>query len=111
MKDETKRIGPALGKIASGLYVATAQLSDGPIGMLCSFVEQAGFEPPMITLALGLGRPFAAALGDSGVFGLHILSKENGSLVKSFARGSTPESFREPTLIENLFGIPQFSEA
>jgi hypothetical protein len=36
------RIAPALGKIASGLYIATARLPDGPFGMLCSFVEQAG---------------------------------------------------------------------
>ena len=111
MSNDQKRMGPALGKIASGLYVVTAQLSDGPIGMLCSFVEQAGFEPPMISLALGHGRPMAAALEGDRVFGLHILSKANSSLVKSFARGGTPESFREHPLIENPFGIPQFTEA
>jgi len=106
-----ERIGPALGKIASGLYVATARLNGVPIGMLCSFVEQAGFEPPMISIALAPERPLAAALADRGVFGLHILSKENNALLKAFARGDNPAAFSEFAQVENEHGVPQFSDA
>ncbi len=56
------RIAPALGKIPSGIFVATAVVENAPIGMLCSFVEQAGFEPPMISIALGLDRPLRPVL-------------------------------------------------
>lgn len=105
------RIAPALGKIASGLYVATARVDGAPIGMLCSFVEQAGFQPPMISLAIAPERPIVAALEGHGDFGLHILSKHNHPLVKSFARGGTPESFAGHALIENERGVPQFAEA
>jgi flavin reductase (DIM6/NTAB) family NADH-FMN oxidoreductase RutF len=108
---QREKISPALGKIASGLYVATARIKGEPLGMLCSFVEQAGFEPPMITLAVGPGRPLVAALEGDGVFGLHILSKENNALLKAFARGDNPAAFGELALVENAYGIPQFAEA
>ena len=104
-------LAPALGKIASGLYIATAQVNGKPVGMLCSFVEQASFEPPMITMAIGEGRPISPALQRGGVFGLHILGKGNNALMKSFARGSSPEAFATHPLVENAYGVPQFAEA
>jgi flavin reductase (DIM6/NTAB) family NADH-FMN oxidoreductase RutF len=105
------RLGSALGKIASGLYIVTARVKGEPLGMLCSFVEQASFEPPMITMAIGEGRPMAAALAPGGVFGLHVLGKGNNALMKSFARGSSPEAFAGHPMVENGHGVPQFSEA
>jgi flavin reductase (DIM6/NTAB) family NADH-FMN oxidoreductase RutF len=104
-------LSQALGKIASGLYIATARLDGEPIGMLCSFVEQAGFEPPMISLAIGRGRPLAQAIEGGAPFGLHVLSKSNHALLKSFARGCTPESFANHPQVENSYGVPQFAEA
>lgn len=106
-----ERIGPALGKIASGLYIATAHVDGAPLGMLCSFVEQAGFEPPMISIAIGQGRPICDALDGPGLFGLHVLSKDNNELLKSFARGSSPEAFAAHEKVENAHGVPQFAEA
>jgi flavin reductase (DIM6/NTAB) family NADH-FMN oxidoreductase RutF len=104
-------IAPALGKIASGLYIATAALNGEPIGMLCSFVEQAGFEPPMITLAIAPDRPLSSALTPGGLFGLHILGKSNSALMRSFARGHSAEAFASHPQVENRFGVPQFAEA
>jgi flavin reductase (DIM6/NTAB) family NADH-FMN oxidoreductase RutF len=106
-----EQLGPALGKIASGLYIATARIAGEPVGMLCSFVEQAGFAPPMISLAIAPGRPLAAALEDEGIFGLHVLGKGNNALMKSFARGGSAESFAGHEMIENAHGVPQFAEA
>lgn len=105
------RIGQALGKIASGLYIATATIGGAPVGMLCSFVEQASFQPPMISLAIAPGRPISPAL-DAGVpFALHVLSKQNNALLKSFARGGTAASFEGHAQVENQFGVPIFAEA
>ena len=103
--------GPALGKIASGLYIATAIVNGEPLGMLCSFVEQAGFEPPTISIAVGPGRPIVSAFEGSGLFGLHVLGKDNNALLKAFARGDNPAAFFELKLVENAFGIPQFADA
>ena len=108
--EERQRIAPALGKIASGLYVATAALGDEKVGMLCSFVEQCSFNPPMISMAVGPNRPIVKALDGHGLFGLHILSKENTALLKSFARPDG-NPFEGHAIEENLFGIPQLSEA
>ncbi len=79
--------------------------------MLCSFVEQAGFEPPMITLAIAPDRPISPALAVGGLFGLHVLGKSNSALMKTFARGHSAEGFASHAQIENRFGVPQFGEA
>ena len=105
------RIAPALGKIPSGIFIATAVVESAPIGMLCSFVEQAGFEPPMISIALGLDRPLRPVLELGNLFGLNILSKQNGALVKSFLRSDNTNPFDGLTLIENEFGVPQLAAA
>lgn len=108
---DPNRIGPALGKVASGLYVATGITQGEPVGMLCSFVEQASFEPPMISLAIAPGRPITAVLDAGEPFGLHVLSKDDNALLKSFARGSTPESFARHAMVPNAYHVPQFAEA
>ena len=106
-----ENVGPALGKISSGLYVATTRMDGSPIGMLCSFVEQAGFQPPMISLAIAAGRPICPALDSGAPFAIHILSKENTGLLKSFARGGTPESFEAHELVATKYDTPVFAEA
>ncbi len=108
---ERERIAPALGKIASGLYIATAAVGEERIGMLCSFVEQCSFEPPMISIAVGQSRMLTQALDGHGLFGLHILSKENKALLKSFSRPGSGDPFEGHEVEENLFGIPQLKEA
>jgi 3-hydroxy-9,10-secoandrosta-1,3,5(10)-triene-9,17-dione monooxygenase reductase component len=105
------RIAPALGKIPSGIFVATAIVESSPIGMLCSFVEQAGFEPPMISIALGLSRPLRAVLERGDLFGVNILGKQNGALIKPFSRSDVKTPFDGLELVENEFGIPQLAAA
>lgn len=110
--ERKESIGPALGKLASGIYVTTAVAADGRrIGMLASFVEQAAFTPPSIMLAIGSDRPILAAIREgSGHFGLNVLSKENGPLVSAFAK-PRENPFEGLNLAENEFGIPQLSDA
>jgi flavin reductase (DIM6/NTAB) family NADH-FMN oxidoreductase RutF len=79
-------VSPALGKLPSGLYIATA-LADGvPVGMLASFIEQAGFEPPMVTVALGRERAVARALEAGSALGLNVLGESDGALMKPFVK-------------------------
>ena len=58
-------IGAALGKIPSGVFIATSIQDGEEVGMLASFVEQAGFNPPMITVAIGVDRRLNQAIEDS----------------------------------------------
>lgn len=108
---ERELISPALGKIASGLYIATARIGETPLGMVCSFVQQCSFEPPMISLAMAPTRPLIPALDGHGLLGLHVLSKENNALLKAFSRPEVSDPFAGLTLTENLFGIPQLADA
>ena len=108
---ERERISPALGKISSGLFVATARIGDTPLGMLCSFVQQCSFDPPIVSVVLSPTRPIVEALDGHGLFGLHILARNNTALMKSFARPDALDPFANHELTENLFEIPQLSEA
>jgi len=101
----------ALGRIPSGLFAAGAVLDGRRVGMLCSFVEQAGFEPPMISIALGVDRPLRAVLGRAGMFSLNVLGAEDKKLLAAFASGREEDPFAAFTLIENTHGLPQLADA
>ena len=112
MEQENKeRVGAALGKLPSGVYIATSILDGGEIGMLASFVEQAGFDPPMITAAISKGRRLEEAIESSGLIGINILAEDNGRLMKPFAQSDNESPFSEVEQDENEHGLPQLSDA
>lgn len=101
----------ALGKIPSGLFAAGATLGGRRIGMLCSFVEQAGFDPPMLTVSLGRERPLLNVLERGGAFSLNILGKEDKDLLAAFASGREEDPFAAFPLLDNDHGLPQLAGA
>jgi flavin reductase (DIM6/NTAB) family NADH-FMN oxidoreductase RutF len=101
----------ALGRISSGLYAVGAVHEGRRIGMLCSFVEQAGFEPPMISIALGHDRPLRQVLERGGLFSLNILGTEDKKLLAAFASGREEDPFAVFTLVDNGHGLPQLADA
>ncbi len=101
------KLAPALGRITSGLYIATGKLDGEPVGMLCSFVEQAGFHPPMLTVALDPDRRLVHAVVETKRMGLNVLSTENQRLIGPFANPNNEEPFDGVTLVENASGLPQ----
>lgn len=103
-------LAAALGKVSSGLYIATVNDDGNPAGMLVSFLEQASFQPPMVTLALGQGRFLGDLIRRHSRVGINILGKENGALMKPFLKANdTP--FKEVELVENDHGLPQLKDA
>ncbi len=101
----------ALGRIPSGLYVVGAVHEGRRVGMLCSFVEQAGFEPPMISIALGVDRPLRGVLESGQLFAVNILGVEDKKLLAAFATGREEDPFAAFTLVKNGHGLPQLAEA
>jgi len=91
--------------------VATSILDGEEIGMLASFVEQAGFEPPMVTAAVSKGRRLEAAIEQSGKFGINILGEEDGRLMKPFAQSDNDSPFADVDLETNEHELPQLSDA
>lgn len=97
MPENTASVPPlaqALGRVASGLYVVSTRGPEGPMGFVASFVIQAGFEPPTVSVAVGKGRDHLTAIRDSGGFTVSIVDKASsgamGAFFKKRAAGESP---------------------
>lgn len=115
MPDETKPASPAdaflpvLGRVPSGLYILTARGPDGfETGMLASWVVQAGFDPPSVTVAVKQGRYIAEWLADGLPFNLNVLGEDQQSMLAHFGRGFDPgqPSFNGLEMAHCSRGIP-----
>ncbi|HEY2760750.1 MAG TPA: flavin reductase family protein [Pirellulales bacterium] len=80
----------ALGQIPSGLFILSVRQAEMETGMLASWVVQAGFEPPMLTVAVKLGRYVADWLTAGAPFVLNIIGEEHKSLISRFGKGFEP---------------------
>lgn len=91
MPDAVDRLFEALGAIPSGLFILTVRDGHRSTGMLASWVMQAGFDPPMVTVALADGRFVGDWVARSGRFALNQLAEGDKSLIRHFGRGFNPE--------------------
>src|SRR5207248_2071384 len=93
MSDELKQsIGKALGRIPSGVFVLTAQHAGAKAAMLASWVQQAAFDPPALSVALAKGRPIADFIRGSRKFALSIVPQDDSSLMRRYARALAPDA-------------------
>jgi flavin reductase (DIM6/NTAB) family NADH-FMN oxidoreductase RutF len=77
----------ALGRVPSGLYILTVSHEGRSTGMLASWVQQAGFEPPMVTVAVRRDRYVGDWIAASGRFTLSQLPVGSKALIRHFGRG------------------------
>ena len=80
-------IGEALGRVPSGLFIVTIRAGDRANAFLASWVQQAAFEPPALSVAIKKGRPALELLSLGGIFGLHVLKEGDKKLLKHFSAG------------------------
>ena len=106
-------IAIGLGRIVSGLSVLTTGEGVRATGMLASFVQQAGFDPPAITVAVKKGRPIVEALRDHGKFCISVLHDGSIGLLAHFARGFEPgaPAFEGVETLPGKNGVPYLSDA
>ena len=84
-------LGAALGRVPSGLFILTVRGDDGrATGMLASWVQQAGFEPPMVSVALHKDRYVADWVRAAGRFVLNQVPAGNKTLLRHFGKGFDP---------------------
>lgn len=91
LSNELDTIGAAVGRVASGCFVLTTQHSGKSNGLLVSWVQQAAFEPPMITACIKHGRPAAELVRGSGRFVLNVIGPDPAPMFKHFAKGFSAE--------------------
>jgi flavin reductase (DIM6/NTAB) family NADH-FMN oxidoreductase RutF len=83
-------VGRALGRVPSGVYIMTARDHGHWSAMMVSWVQQAAFDPPAVTVALHKERPFRQTVLNSGRFGLAVVGEGDSALMKKYARGVPP---------------------
>ena len=82
---------PVLGRVASGIYILTIGPGERATGMLTSWVMQAGFEPPMVTVAVKLGRYVCERITERQPFVLNLVGQSQQAYLKHFGRGFEPD--------------------
>lgn len=84
-------LAEALGKVVSGVQILTLKSGDEESAMLASWVIQAGFEPPTLTMAVKKGRAVEELLRDGTAFCVNVLEKDNaGPFFKHYGKGFAP---------------------
>ncbi len=106
-------LAAALGRVPSGLFILTARQGGQDTGMLASWVQQAGFEPPMLTVALRQDRLLAGWLMEQRRFTLNQIPTGHKPLIRHFAKGFNPgdSAFAGLDLVPIAAGGPILAEA
>jgi flavin reductase (DIM6/NTAB) family NADH-FMN oxidoreductase RutF len=79
-------ISAALGRIPSGLFIVTTRLRGEPLGFLGSLVQQVGFDPPTLCIAMAKDRPQSTSFAEAGRFALSILDEASVGLRTVFLK-------------------------
>lgn len=106
-------IALALGRIPSGIFILTAAHAGEQTGMLASWVMQAGFDPPTLSVAVARKRYLAEWLSQGAAFGLSIVGHNDRALLKHFGRGfeQGQNAFEGLALEHGPSGTPLLADA
>ncbi|MCA9074091.1 MAG: flavin reductase family protein [Planctomycetaceae bacterium] len=84
-------VASVLGRIPSGLFILTAKNADGDeTGLLASWVQQAGFDPPMVTVAVNQSRYLNDWLAESPRVAISVVGESQKQYLGHFGRGFEP---------------------
>ncbi|MBC7542131.1 MAG: flavin reductase family protein [Candidatus Sericytochromatia bacterium] len=106
-------IGKAIGRIASGLYIITIRLGERPSAFLGSWVQQASFEPPILSVAIKAGRQTQELFEDGAHFAVNIIPNGDTALMKHFGRGFGPDQdpYEGMAVIRGVTGVELLPQA
>jgi len=91
MKSLDSDLDKAMGRLSGGLYIITATKGDVSSAMLASWVSQASFEPPGLTIAVAKDRAIESLMQVGDRFILNILEEgKYQSLMKHFLKRFKP---------------------
>lgn len=85
-------VAVAMGRVPSGLFVVTARNAEGQeTAFLASWVMQAGFDPPALSVGVGTDRAALAFMLEPGSrFAVSVIAEAEKVQVGPFARGIAP---------------------
>jgi len=108
-----KAFDPVLGRVPSGIFILTVGVGDRATGMLSSWVMQAGFEPPTVSIGVKLGRYVCDWLSEGQPFVLNLLGESHSNLLKHFGKGFEPgtNAFEGLAITRCARGVPILADA
>jgi flavin reductase (DIM6/NTAB) family NADH-FMN oxidoreductase RutF len=110
---KTRSLDSVLGRVPSGIYVLTVGTGPRATGMLASWVMQAGFEPPTVSVAVKLGRYVCDWLSEGQPFVLNVVAEGQKNLLQHFGKGFDPgaPAFEGLAITHCARGVPILVEA
>ena len=85
-------LAPVLGAVPSGVFILVAGDGNGKTtGLLASWIQQASFDPPQLTVAVNKSRYLNAWLSEGAPVTLNQVAKDDGVLFKHFGKGFEPD--------------------
>ena len=84
-------ISQGLALIPSGVFVLATAHEGRREAMLASFIQQAGFDPPMIVTAIQHSRPINRMIRESKQFAVSIMGKDSKKSLQRFWQGVPDE--------------------
>ena len=108
-----RSIDKILGRIPSGIYILTVGAGERATGMLASWIQQAGFHPPSITVAVQRDRYVCEWLTEGRPFVVNVLGEAQKEFLAHFGRGFKPDepAFEGLTVTHCARGVPILSDA
>ncbi|MGV2829425.1 diflavin flavoprotein [Myxosarcina sp. GI1(2024)] len=95
MKSLDSDLDKAMGRLSGGLYIITATKGDISSAMLASWVSQASFNPPGLTIAVAKDRAIESLMQVGDRFVLNVLQEgKYQGLMKQFLRRFKPGADR-----------------
>ena len=110
---ELPDFAPALGRLSSGLYIVTTGVGEASTGFLASWVQQAGFEPPAVTIAVQKERAVLDVMRECGHFCVSVLGPSSMHFLKHFGKGFEPgdDAFVGLDIERAACGVPFLRDA
>ncbi|MEO1998187.1 MAG: flavin reductase family protein [Planctomycetaceae bacterium] len=108
------KLAPLLGRVPSGVFILVAGNDQGQrTGMLASWVQQASFEPPQVTVAVNKVRYLNEWLKPDSPVTLNQVRRNDPSLFRHFGKGFEPDedAFDGVDSEESECGLPQLPDA
>ncbi|MBZ0188059.1 MAG: flavin reductase family protein [Candidatus Obscuribacterales bacterium] len=108
-----EKVGPAIGRVSSGVYIVTFKNDKGREGMLATWVGQIAFAPPMLSIAINKEREILNNFAHGAKFAINVLAKKNMNIFKNFAKPYEEglDRFEDLEVEEDSQGAPIFTRA
>ncbi len=110
----TEILTPLLGRIPSGVFILVAGNDTGQkTGLLASWIQQASFAPPQVTVAVNKSRYMNDWLNPGSSVTLNQVRQKDPALFRHFGKGFEPDvdAFDGIDSAETTSGLPQLPDA